>query len=76
MKTCKDCENFLIFKDYEEGIVYQTCKAEKETPQVDCALHKSAQQSMHLTAFGAWLAWLFFGFVLLLAMVLIIIGGR
>lgn len=36
----------------------------------------AAQPSMHLTAFGARLAWLFFGFILVLAMVLIIIGGR
>jgi len=34
----------------------------------------AAQQGVHLTAFGARLAWLFFGFILVLAMVLIIIG--
>lgn len=36
----------------------------------------SAQQKMHLTAFGRRLAWFLFGFVLLLAVVLVIIGGR
>jgi hypothetical protein len=36
----------------------------------------SAQQSVHLTAFGARLAWLFFGAFLLLAMLLFIIGVR
>jgi ribosomal protein L37AE/L43A len=36
----------------------------------------AAQQKMHLTAFGRRLAWLFFGFVLVLAMVIIIIGGK
>ena len=35
----------------------------------------AAQHSVQLTAFGARLAWLFFGFILLLAMVLII-GGN
>jgi len=37
---------------------------------------QSARQSMHLTAFGARLAWLFFGFILLQAMVLVIIASR
>ena len=37
---------------------------------------EAAQHRMHLTAFGARLAWLFFGFILLLAMVLVIIGGN
>ena len=37
---------------------------------------KSAQHGVQLTAFGARLAWLFFGFILLLAMVLTIIGGN
>jgi ribosomal protein S27AE len=36
----------------------------------------SAQHRLHLTAFGALLAWLFFGALLLLAMVLFIIGVR
>jgi hypothetical protein len=38
--------------------------------------YENAPHRMHPTAFGARLAWLFFGFVLVLAMVLAIIGGR
>ena len=37
---------------------------------------EAAQHGVQLTAFGARLAWLFFGGSLLLAMVLIIIGGN
>lgn len=37
---------------------------------------KPPNKWLHLTAFGARLAWLFFGFILLLAMVLFIIGGQ
>jgi len=36
----------------------------------------AAEHRVHLTAFGARLAWLFFGFILVLAVVLAIIGGR
>lgn len=43
---------------------------------LDVLEDKNAQHRMHLTAFGARLAWLLFGFILLLAMVLVIIGGR
>ena len=44
--------------------------------KIDGDVPVSAQQKMHLTAFGRRLLWLLFGFILLLSMVLIIIGVR
>ena len=58
----KECFELV---DVYEGVMAEYSRQEK-----------AAQHRMHLTAFGARLAWLLFGFILLLAMVLVIIGGK
>lgn len=70
-KVCPKCGSGYMQKRPSAPDTDWVCAKCGEPVNLEAAEHK-----MHLTAFGARLAWLSLGFILVLAMVLVIVVGR